>query len=229
MPPLGLATGTSMNRPAHERHSAEMKGSPPVPHRQDGRGTGIGLIDRALADAAWTPSRSSFLVASRPSPGRRYVPSTSTYSTVPWRHSRPANSHEASFERPWASQVPSVTPQTHPRRMLSSILSCYAGNGNIWPSCARYRRRGARVLFCDLSALPKVRLGGERDACVRRRSHRHQPPERRPSHCRAVFHTPTSCLRFPADRLAGRGHKVNHARRGGFGISAEPTGPRPGS
>src|SRR5271169_2804460 len=40
-----------------------------------------------------------------------------------------------------------------------------AGNRNIWPSCARYRRRGACVLFCDLSALPKVKLGGERDAC----------------------------------------------------------------
>jgi hypothetical protein len=170
MPPLGLATGTSMNRPAHERHSAAMKGSPPIPHRQDGRGTGIGLLDRAHADAAWTPSRSSFLVASRPSPGRRYVPSTSTYSTVPWRHSRPANSHEASFERPWVSQVPSVTPQTHPRRMLASIflkkgvLLCRQ-----WEHMALLRSLSASRRSCPILRSFRLTEGkvGRRTRCVR--------------------------------------------------------------
>jgi hypothetical protein len=169
-----------------------MKGSPPVPHRQDmGRGTGIGLIDRALADAAWTPSSL---------PGRRYVPRGLRIRMRP-----ASNGH--GFHKYHLSRLRHTRGACSQRSSLKKD-SCNAGNGNIWPSCARYRRRGARILFCYLSALPKVRLGGERDACVRRRSHRHQPPERRPSHCRAVFHTPTSWLRFPANRLAVLIHEV---------------------
>jgi hypothetical protein len=160
-----------------------------------GRGTGIGLKDRA---------RSMDVLRKLVS---RCVPAGGQTEHEHIQHRRVAPGlgirMRPASERPWVSQVPSVTPQTHPRRTLSvaillkkGVLQCPLSEHMALLRSLSASRRPCPILRSFRLTEGKV---GRQTRCVRSgRSHCRQPPKRRHSHCRGNLISSGMILRFHA-------------------------------